>query len=108
MSDVIEHIRRQFQRNGHRSYGDVIEVHEHMLQTAYQAERKGADSELITASLLHDYGHLLVDLPEDAARRGVDGRVQLRRTALTVNARSTVPAARTVPRIDWNGLLGVS
>lgn len=74
MSDFIGHIRRQFQRNGHRAYGEVIEVREHMLQTAYQAGRKGADRELITACLLHDYGHLLVDLPEDAARRGVDGR----------------------------------
>lgn len=74
MTDFIGHLRRQFQRRGHRAYGETIDMREHMLQTAYQAERKGADSELVTACLLHDYGHLLVDLPEDAARQGVDGR----------------------------------
>ena len=34
--------------------------------------------------------------------------VQLRPTALTVNAWGTASAARTVPRIDWTELLGVS
>lgn len=77
MTEFIDHIRRQFQRNGHLAYGEVVDLRAHMLQTAYMAEQKGANAELITACLLHDYGHLIVDLPEDAARKGVDGRHEL-------------------------------
>ena len=73
MTDVIEKIRGAFARNGHRTYGEHIDMREHMLQAAFHAESKGADPELITAALLHDYGHLLGDLPEDAAGHGIDG-----------------------------------
>lgn len=73
MSDVIDRIREQFDRSGHLAYGETVSLREHMLQTAYVAEQRGADKELITASLLHDYGHLLAGLPEDIAARGVDG-----------------------------------
>jgi phosphonate degradation associated HDIG domain protein len=72
--ELIEQIRQRFDRFGHRAYGEVVDLREHMLQTAFFAESKGADEELITACLLHDFGHLLVDLPEDAANRGIDGR----------------------------------
>ena len=34
--------------------------------------------------------------------------LQLQQTAPTVNAGSQSPVARTVPRIDWNELLGAS
>jgi predicted HD phosphohydrolase len=44
------------------------------LQSAHLAEQAGADSELIAAALLHDVGHLLHDLPEDAPDQGVDDR----------------------------------
>lgn len=74
MTDVIEHIRRQFEQSGHLAYGEVVDLREHMLQTAHFAEQKGADAELVTASLLHDYGHLIAGVPEDAAGRGLDGR----------------------------------
>jgi predicted HD phosphohydrolase len=36
------------------------------------AERAGAASPLIVATLLHDIGHMLHDLPEDIADQGVD------------------------------------
>jgi phosphonate degradation associated HDIG domain protein len=45
---------------------------EHALQAALQAEEEGAGPELIAAALLHDIGHLLHDLPDDAPDAGVD------------------------------------
>lgn len=74
MPDVIDRIREQFDRRGHLAYGETVDLREHMLQTAYFAERRGADRELVTAALLHDYGHLASGLPEDAADRGIEGR----------------------------------
>ncbi len=43
-----------------------------MLQTALAAERDGADPVMVASALLHDYGHLVHTLPEDAAERGID------------------------------------
>src|ERR1041385_5658318 len=45
-----------------------------MLQSAFAAEREGAPPRLVAAALLHDYGHLIHDLPEDSAEHGVDTR----------------------------------
>src|SRR5262249_53382602 len=38
------------------------------------AEREGATPALITAALIHDVGHLLHELPEDAPDQGIDDR----------------------------------
>jgi phosphonate degradation associated HDIG domain protein len=45
---------------------------QHALQTAMLAEQAGADDELVTASLLHDLGHLLNDQGDSPTLRGVD------------------------------------
>jgi [1-hydroxy-2-(trimethylamino)ethyl]phosphonate dioxygenase len=47
---------------------------QHALQAAWAAEREGGDAALVTASLLHDVGHLVHDLGEAPAERGVDDR----------------------------------
>jgi [1-hydroxy-2-(trimethylamino)ethyl]phosphonate dioxygenase len=52
--------------------GEVVTQGEHALQSALLAEQAGASAELITAALLHDVGHLLHHLPDDAPDRGVD------------------------------------
>lgn len=74
MPDVIARLREDFERRGHLAYGEVVDLREHMLQSAYFAECQGAEAALVTAALLHDYGHLVAGLPEDAAAHGVDGR----------------------------------
>ena len=52
--------------------GEVVSQGEHALQAALLAEQAGATAELITAALLHDIGHLLHHLPDDAPDRGID------------------------------------
>ena len=52
--------------------GESVTQLEHALQCALLAEQEGASSELITAALLHDVGHLLHALPDDAPDSGID------------------------------------
>ena len=44
------------------------------MQAALFAERDDAEPALIAAALLHDVGHLLHSLPDDAPEQGVDDR----------------------------------
>ena len=52
--------------------GEAVTQLEHALQCAELARKSGSSDELITASLLHDVGHLLHDLPDDASDKGID------------------------------------
>ncbi|MBX9788014.1 MAG: HD domain-containing protein [Pirellulales bacterium] len=62
-----------FRRRGNSQYGrEAVTQLEHALQAAMFAERDGADASLITAALLHDVGHLLHALPNDAPEQGID------------------------------------
>jgi phosphonate degradation associated HDIG domain protein len=71
--DPIELIFSTFRSHGAAAYlGEPVTLREHMLQTAQAAERDGAPPELVAAALLHDYGHLIHDGPEDAAEHGLD------------------------------------
>jgi len=64
-----------FRLRGDSQYGgEAVTQLEHALQAATFAEREGAGPALIAAALLHDVGHLLHDLPQDAPDHGVDDR----------------------------------
>jgi phosphonate degradation associated HDIG domain protein len=77
--DIVDEIRRLFEKNGASQYGgEAVTQLEHALQAATLAEADGADAELIAAALLHDIGHLLHDLPEDAPDDGIDDVHELR------------------------------
>lgn len=72
---VIDRIFALFRERGNEMYfGEAVTETEHALQCAYLAEQSGAAPELVAAALLHDVGHLLHDLGEDIAQRGIDGR----------------------------------
>lgn len=67
------------QEGGARRYGgEAVSQLEHALQCAHLAQTEKAQDELVAAALLHDLGHLLHELGEDAAQRGVDDRHQFR------------------------------
>jgi gamma-butyrobetaine dioxygenase len=73
LSAVVDEIFARFRESGHELYiGEPVTVSEHMLQAAALAQRDQAPPELVAAALLHDYGHLVHDLPEDSADHGVD------------------------------------
>lgn len=69
---AIEEIRAAFAKRGGDTYGEGVSQLDHALQCATCAERDGASPALVTATLLHDMGHLLHDLPQDIADRGID------------------------------------
>ena len=74
---AIDRVRAMFDALGARQYsGEPVTQLEHALQTAQLAEQAGAGIELITACLLHDYGHMSNDQGETPTLRGVDDRHQ--------------------------------
>ena len=69
----LQDIETLFERHGASQYsGEPVTQLEHALQTALLAEQSGADDALVTASLLHDLGHLLNDQGETPSLRGID------------------------------------
>jgi phosphonate degradation associated HDIG domain protein len=79
MSLAIPDIINLFQSKGHAQYdGEPVTQLEHALQSAHLAELAGADSALITASLLHDLGHLLHELGGTPTQQGLDDLHQYR------------------------------
>jgi phosphonate degradation associated HDIG domain protein len=69
VSDVIA----LFEQHGDSQYGgEAVTQLEHALQCAALAAEEQAPDSLVAAALLHDVGHLLHDLPDDAPDRGID------------------------------------
>ena len=74
--DTIEQLYRD---RGSQQYGnEAVSQLEHAMQCATLAREGGASDTTITACFLHDIGHLLHDLGEDIAERGVDDRHEYR------------------------------
>lgn len=73
MTFTIEDIEQLFALRGAQQYsGEPVTQLQHALQTALLAEQADAGDELVTASLLHDLGHLLNDKGDTPTLRGVD------------------------------------
>ena len=71
--NIAELVAQCFATKGDSEYGgENVTQLEHALQCAWLAEQAGATRELVVAALLHDIGHLLHDLPDDAPDHGVD------------------------------------
>lgn len=72
-SPVTNQLIALFESKGSSMYGgELVTQLEHALQTAALAVKEQAPSNLIVASLLHDVGHLLHELPETATDDGID------------------------------------
>lgn len=70
---TVEKILNLFRERGDSEYGgEPVTQLEHALQCATLAESEGAEASLIAAALLHDVGHLLHQLPDDAPDQGID------------------------------------
>jgi phosphonate degradation associated HDIG domain protein len=73
--DPISMLAALIDGKGERRYGlHDINQRAHALQSALLAEQAGCNSALITASLLHDIGHMVHDLGDNPAEQGVDDR----------------------------------
>jgi len=78
--DLAEIARLFAERGGVAYAGEPVSQLEHALQCAWLAEQAGAGDALVTASLLHDLGHLLIaehqTLPRSPTELGIDDRHQ--------------------------------
>jgi phosphonate degradation associated HDIG domain protein len=73
MALSIAGIRHLFDTCGGLAYsGEPVTQLQHALQSATLAQDAGASAELVTASLLHDLGHLLNLQGETPTERGID------------------------------------
>lgn len=73
MASEIQNLVQLLRDHSDSEYGgEVVPQVEHALQSAFLGEHAGASAELITAALLHDIGHLLHHLPDDAPDCGID------------------------------------
>jgi [1-hydroxy-2-(trimethylamino)ethyl]phosphonate dioxygenase len=72
-SSIVEKIITLFNDQGDSEYGgEPVTQGEHALQSAHLALTEKASSSLVIASLLHDIGHVLHALPDDAPEQGID------------------------------------
>ncbi len=61
-SSIVPFLADIFEHHGAESYlGEPVTIAEHMLQSAWLAERDNASDELVAAALLHDIGHYAGD-----------------------------------------------
>lgn len=73
MSEIIEKVIHLFESHGDSQYGgEAVSQLEHALQAAHFASEAGVKESIIVAGILHDIGHLLHHLPDDAPENGID------------------------------------
>jgi len=72
--NIIDKIVSNFINNKSLYIGEKITISEHMIQAAMIAEKAKSQKSLICASLLHDYGHFILDDPDKLVRNNLDGK----------------------------------
>ena len=72
--NIIDKIISNFINNKSLYIGEKVTMTEHMIQSAMLAEKNKSSSSLICASLLHDYGHFILDNPDKLVNQKEDGK----------------------------------
>ena len=72
--NVIDKIISNFINNKSLYMGEKITMSEHMIQSAMLAEKAKSSNSLICASLLHDYGHFILENPDELVEKNLDGK----------------------------------
>ena len=72
--NIIDQIISSYSNNKSLYIGEEVTITEHMIQTAMLAEKTNCSSDLICSSLLHDYGHFILENPDDLINKKKDGK----------------------------------
>tara|TARA_Y100000590_G_C15562972_1_gene955503 strand:+ start:469 stop:1005 length:537 start_codon:yes stop_codon:yes gene_type:complete len=72
--NVINKIISNFINNKSLYMGEKVTMSEHMIQSAMLAEKAKSSNSLICASLLHDYGHFILENPDELVEKKLDGK----------------------------------
>jgi predicted HD phosphohydrolase len=73
MLNIVEEIIFNFSNNKFLYIGEGLTMSEHMIQTAMLAEKNKCSGDLICSSLLHDYGHFVLEDPNQLVSDHIDG-----------------------------------
>ena len=71
---IVDQFIFSYSNNKSLYIGEKITITEHMIQTAMLAEKNNCSSSLICSSLLHDYGHFILENPDDLVNKEKDGK----------------------------------
>jgi len=71
---IVDEIINKYQNNNSLYIGEKVTMTEHMIQTAMLAEENKSPTSLICACLLHDYGHFIIEDPDQLVSKSVDGK----------------------------------
>ena len=71
---VVDKIITNFTNNKSLYIGEKVTMSEHMIQTAMLAEKAKCNDDLICSCLLHDYGHFILDNPNELVKGNLDGK----------------------------------
>ena len=71
---VVDKIITNFTNNKSLYIGEKVTMSEHMIQTAMLAEKAKCDDDLICSCLLHDYGHFILENPDELVKENLDGK----------------------------------
>ena len=71
---IIDQIISNYLNNKSLYIGEKVTMSEHMIQTAMLAEKSNCSSDLVCSSLLHDYGHFILNNPDELIAKDKDGK----------------------------------
>jgi predicted HD phosphohydrolase len=72
--NIVDQIISNYLNNTSLYIGEKVTMSEHMIQTAMLAEKNNCSSSLVCSSLLHDYGHFILENPNELIAKDKDGR----------------------------------
>ena len=71
---IIDKIISNFISNKSLYIGEKVTMSEHMIQTAMLAEKAKCNDDLVCSCLLHDYGHFILENPDELVKENLDGK----------------------------------
>ena len=71
---IIDKIISNFINNKSLYIGEKVTISEHMIQSAMIAEKAKSPKDLVCSCLLHDYGHFILEDPDELVKKKVDGK----------------------------------
>ena len=71
---IVDKIISNFTNNKSLYIGEKVTMSEHMIQTAMLAEKAKCNDDLVCSCLLHDYGHFILENPDELVKENLDGK----------------------------------
>jgi predicted HD phosphohydrolase len=72
--NIVNKIISSYSNNKSLYIGEKVTMTEHMIQTAMLAEKNNSPSSLVCSCLLHDYGHFILENPDNLVKKEKDGK----------------------------------